>query len=252
MPIAANIYYHAHQLSEKLPVVLLHGAGGSHLSWPSEIRRMTGFRIYALDLPGHGKSGGRGYQSITSYADAVLEWLDAMNMHSAVFVGHSMGGAIAQLLALDHPGQVLALVLIGSASRLRVNPILIEEAAQESRFHKAIEKVVAWSFSPQTTESVKKLIAKRLADTRHSVLHGDFLACDAFDVTNRIFEITQATLVMCGSEDKMTPVRNSYFLADNLPLAQLEIIPGAGHMVMIEKPLEVTRALTRFLTTVPY
>jgi pimeloyl-ACP methyl ester carboxylesterase len=252
MPTAADIYYHTYQEGEKLPVVLLHGAGGSHLSWPSEIRRLSGFRVFALDLPGHGKSGGRGYQTVSSYADAVLNWLEAMGMHSAVFIGHSMGSAIGQTLALDHPEHVLGLVLLGSAPRLRVNPVLIEESAHQTTFFNAVEKVVEWSFSPQTPDRLKTLVAKRLAETRPSVLHGDFQACNAYDMTSRIFEITQPTLVMCGSEDRMTPARNAYFLVDSLPCAQLEIIPEAGHMVMIEKPVEVARVISSFLAGIPY
>ena len=78
MPIAADLYYHAYQEGEKLPVVLIHGAGGTHLFWPSEIRRLLGFRVFALDLPGHGKSSGRGLQSIAAYATSVLDWMAAL------------------------------------------------------------------------------------------------------------------------------------------------------------------------------
>ncbi len=252
MPSIANIYYHAYQEGELLPVILLHGAGGSHLSWPSEVRRMPGYRVFALDLPGHGKSGGRGLQSISKYAEVVLEWLEAIGMHSAVFVGHSMGSAIVQTLALDHSEHVLGLALIGSATRMRVNPILIEETAHESTFLNAVGKVIAWSFGPQTSEVLKNLVAKRLVQTRPSVLHSDFLACDAYDVTSRISQISQPALVISGAEDRMTPVRNAYFLADSLPNAQLQVVEGAGHMVMLEKPGEVASALARFLAGIPY
>jgi pimeloyl-ACP methyl ester carboxylesterase len=213
---------------------------------------MPGYRVFALDLPGHGKSGGRGFQSISRNAEAVLEWLEAVGIHSAVFAGHSMGAAIAQVLALDHAEHVLGLALMGSAARLTVNPILLDETANETTYLNALGKIIAWSFSPQTPENLKALVAKRLEQTRPSVLHSDFLACDAYDETSRITQITQPTLVICGSEDRMTPVRNSYFLADSLPNAQLQIIEGAGHLVMIERPAEVAGALARFLAGIPY
>ena len=63
MPVAADLYYHIYEGSEegrRPPVVLIHGAGGTHLHWPSEVRRLPGYRVLALDLPGHGKSGGAG------------------------------------------------------------------------------------------------------------------------------------------------------------------------------------------------
>lgn len=252
MPIAADIYFHAYQKEEKMPVVLIHGAGGTHLFWPSEIRRLPGFRVYALDLPGHGKSGGRGQQSINAYAREVIDWLATLNTHRAVFIGHSMGGAIVQTIGLDYPEHVLGLGLVGSAAKLPVNPQILENSANPTTFHLAIASLVSWSFGPETPDSLVEIAGKRLAEVRPSVLHGDLIACDAFDVTGRVMDIARPAVVICGSEDKMTPSRNSQFLADNISSAQLEIIPGAGHMVMIEKPLEVADALRRFLEDIYY
>lgn len=252
MPIAADIYYHAYQKEEKLPLVLIHGAGGTHLFWPSEVRRLHGFRVYALDLPGHGKSAGRGQQSITAYAGSVIDWLAALNMHRAVFIGHSMGGAIVQTIALEYPEHVLGLGLLGSAAKLPVNPELLEDSANPTTFHLAIDNIVSWSFGPDVPEGLLEMAGKRFAEVRPSVLQGDLIACEAFDVTGRVRDIVQPTLVICGSEDKMTPARNSQFLADTFPAAHLEIIPGAGHMVMIEKPQEVADALRKFLADIDY
>jgi pimeloyl-ACP methyl ester carboxylesterase len=88
MPFAVKIYYQIHQDAADLPLVLLHGAGGNHLSWPPELRRLAGFRVYALDLPGHGKSPGRGQQSIEAYLIALRDWMQAVELHRAVFIGH--------------------------------------------------------------------------------------------------------------------------------------------------------------------
>ncbi len=252
MPIAADIYYHAYQKEEKLPLVLIHGAGGTHLFWPSEVRRLHGFRVYALDLPGHGKSAGRGQQSILEYARSVIEWLAAVNMHRAVFIGHSMGGAIVQTIALEYPEHVLGLVLVGSAAKLPVNPQLLDDSANPTTFHLAVDNMVSWSFGPDVPEDLVEMAGKRFAEVRPSVLHGDLIACDAFDVTGGVNDIVQPVLVICGSEDEMTPSRNSQFLADTLPAARLEIIPGAGHMVMIEKPQEVADVLRDFLAGISY
>jgi len=131
MPVAANLYYYTASDNEigKRPVVIIHGAGGTHLYWPPEIRRLSGYRVYALDLPGHGKSdASRGRQTIADYAGCVLEWLDAIGLNRAVFVGHSMGSAIALTLAIHHPQQVLGLGLVGAGARLRVHPDILENA----------------------------------------------------------------------------------------------------------------------------
>ena len=255
MPIAADIYYHAYEggeEGERPPVVLIHGAGGTHLYWPSELRRLPGYRVFTLDLPGHGKSSGRGQQSIATYAHSVLNWMQAAGLHSAVFVGHSMGSAIAITLALKNPQHVLGLGLVGASARLNVNPTLLENSASPTTFHSVVETVVAWSFGPQTPSQLTELAARRMAETRPTVLHSDFLACNEFDETEHIAEISKPALVMTGAEDKMTPVRNAQFLAATIPNARLEIIPNAGHMVMLERPQAVASALLSFLDGITY
>ncbi len=251
MPIVSEIYYHVYQQGEKPAVVLIHGAGGSHLSWPSEIRRMRGFRIFALDLPGHGKSAGGGQQSIEGYAQAIVNWLEAVGLYRPVFVGHSMGGAIALRLALDYPERVTALALLGSAAKLQVNPVLLEEASNPETFPNAVEKVIAWSFGPDAPINLTTLVVRRMLETRPSVLYNDFLACNAFDVTHLLTQIQHPALIICGERDRMTPLRHSQFLASRLAKARLEIIPGAGHMVMLEKPAEVASRLRQFLDEIP-
>lgn len=249
MPVANDIYYHIYEdpaPGEKLPLVLIHGAGGSHLSWPSEVRRMTSFRVYALDLPGHGKSQGRGLQSIPAYSEVLLDWMEAAGLYQAIFTGHSMGSAVAIHLALEHPERITGLGLVGAAARLRVNPQILEGTRSSTTFHSAVAAVTGWSFSPQADARLVELAERRMAEVRPSVLHADFLACDSFDETGRLGSITCPTLVICGEDDRMTPRRSAQFLADSIPNAQMAAIPGAGHMVMLEQPQVVANALRDF------
>jgi pimeloyl-ACP methyl ester carboxylesterase len=254
MPLLSEIYFHAFEggSTETPPLVLLHGAGGHHLYWPSEVRRLTGYRVFALDLPGHGKSSGRGLQSIPAYAKKVLDWLAAAGLHRAVFVGHSMGSAIALWLAIHHPEHVAGLVLVGSGARLRVNPALLELTSHPATFPKAAEMMIQWYYSPQVDTRLVKLAGKRMKEIRPSVMHGDMLACNEFDVKEQVGEISQPTLLICGADDVLTPLRYSQFLAGAIPNARLELVAGAGHMVMLEKPQAVVDALLRFLPAVPH
>lgn len=255
MPNAADIYYHLHLGgSEGLspPVVLIHGAGGTHLYWPSEVRRLPGYRIYAPDLPGHGKSGGRGMQSISVYAQALMEWLDAIHLHSVVLIGHSMGSAIALTMALDYPGRVLGLGLIGAGARLRVAPEILEQASNPTTFLNAVGFVIERSFSPASPARLVELAARRMAETRSSVLYGDFLACDEFDVRDRLAGLNLPALILCGMDDQMTPMRQAQFLANGIPNAALKLIPNAGHMVMLEQPQVVAAAISEFVGAIPY
>ena len=251
MPFAAGIYYSYYDGNGKqgrMPVVLLHGAGGNHLYWPSEIRRLQGYPVYALDLPGHGRSEGPGHQSVGDYATSVFNWMDAAGLHQVVLVGHSMGGAIALSMALRYPDRVAALILLGSGARLRVAPAILDSAASPTTFHNAIAVVINWAFSPQTPAALTALAEKRMAETRQSVFYADFLACDAFDETTRLQEIHLPALVITGMDDRMTPLRYAQFLVDHIPGSELKLVPNAGHMVMLEQPRLVAELVHNFLS----
>ncbi|OGO36906.1 MAG: hypothetical protein A2W35_09870 [Chloroflexi bacterium RBG_16_57_11] len=255
MPSTADIYYHLHGGGREgltPPVVLIHGAGGTHLYWPTEIRRLPGYHVYAPDLPGHGNSGGRGMQTIGAYTRALVSWLDALDLHSSVLIGHSMGSAIALSLALDHPRRVLGLGLVGAGARLRVSPELLEQISNQTTFAGGVAAIISRSFSPHAPERLVALATRRMAETRASVLYGDFLACDDFDVRDRLVELRQPTLILCGADDQMTPARYAQFLACGVKNAVLNVIPNAGHMVMLEQPLAVASSISEFVSSIPY
>ena len=249
MPFAGKIHYRKYSGGEedKTPLILIHGAGGSYLHWPSEIRRMSGESILAIDLPGHGTSPGEGKEVIDAYASDVIGFMDDLGINQAVITGHSMGSAIAQMLSLDYPERVKALILIGTGAKLRVHPKLIQFCSSESTYPEAVSQVMEWAFNPQADQRLVELAGERMADTSHEVVHKDFLACDAFDIRDRVKDINQPMLVICGSEDQMTPVRFSQFLVEELPEAHLEIIPNAGHMVMLELPEIVANLIREFI-----
>ena len=255
MPVSDNLYYslHCERDTETPPLVLIHGAGGTHLYWPPEIRRLRGYCVYALDLPGHGKSSTiDGQQSVGEYARHILHWLEALEVRRAVLVGHSMGGAIALALALHHPEHVVGLGLIGTGARLRVQPDLLSFITDQTMFLKATDLLISCSFSTNAPSRLVELASKRLVETRQSVLYGDLVACNRFDVMDQLASVKQPTLVVCGAEDQMTPVRYAQFLASSIPDARLSIIPGAGHMAMLEQPDLVSNSLLSFLQEISF
>lgn len=254
MPIASGLHYFAHNetLASRPPVILIHGAGGNHLSWPAEVRRLPGQRIFALDLPGHGKSEGVGRQLIDDYAQSLRAFYDAVGISKAVLVGHSMGGAIALAFALRYPRRVLGLGMLGSAARLRVSEDLLEVAANPATYQTAIQMVVDWSFAPSADATLKQLVAQRMSETRSAVFYGDLLACNAFDLTDKVKRVKVPALVMCGGLDRMIPLRYSEYLAGQMPNARLQTLFEAGHMLMMEQPAAVSTALLDFLKRIDY
>jgi pimeloyl-ACP methyl ester carboxylesterase len=251
MPTVAGIYYYAHEPenSARPPIIIVHGAGGTHLFWPPQIRRLAGQRIIAVDLPGHGKSEGVGRQIIDDYAKDIIEFMKALKLRTAVMVGHSMGSAIAMTMALKFPKRVSGLVLIGGGAKLRVAPTVLEASANPSAFHAAVDLITQYSFGSTADLRLTELASQRLLETRPAVLYGDFLACDSFNVMDKLKKLNAPTLIVCGEEDRMTPLKYSEYLCDGISGAHLETIPGAGHMVMLEQPAKVADVLNRFLNT---
>ncbi|NTW97360.1 MAG: alpha/beta fold hydrolase, partial [Oscillochloris sp.] len=107
-------------------LICLHGAGGSHSHWGHLLGGLADCaRVFAPDLPGHGRSAPPGRATVDGYVEFLFEFMDALGLERALLAGHSMGGAIALAAALARPGRVAGLALLGSSARLRVLPALI-------------------------------------------------------------------------------------------------------------------------------
>jgi pimeloyl-ACP methyl ester carboxylesterase len=206
--------------------------------------------VYSIDLPGHGRSKGSAADRIEQYADAVTQWMGAVDLPPAVVVGHSMGGAIAQQIAFEDRARLAGLVLIGTGNRLPVNESLLQLTASAETFPKAAELIIRWQFSRQVDPALAALAKESLEMIDHSVMHADLTACSRFDVTERNPIVALRALpviVICGQDDKMTPPAMNQALVDFIPQAELVTIPSAGHMVMLEKPAEVAATVRAFL-----
>lgn len=227
------------------PLVLLHGAGGTHVQWPPEVRFLPGQTVYALDLPGHGQSTGAGRDTIEAYRDVVLAWVDAMALSRVVVAGMSMGGAIAQALALAAPARLAGLILVGTDARLPVAPAILEGLRRD--FDGTARQIAQWVHRRVPDPVMVELYARHLLAMDPAVVIGDFEACNRFDVTAEVHQIDLPALVIVGQEDRMTPARRSQWLAAQLPHAQLLEVPGAGHSVATEAPAQVVDAIRAFL-----
>lgn len=246
----SRVYYalHRNRLIGGVPVILIHGAGESHLSWPAGLRRLPDATVYALDLPGHGKSTGDGCNSIKDYAAWLAQFLDGINAPRAIIVGHSMGGAIAQLFALSYPSRAAGLVLIATGSKLRVAPQLLDWSLSD--VPAAADLVSRWQWGPNVPEQIVRLGKQQVLANRPVVLHNDYLACDSFDVRDRVRDIKAPTLIVAGTVDQLTPIKYATFMAEQIRDARLVSVPDAGHMVMIEAEQIVAYAVEQFVREV--
>jgi len=222
-------------------LLFIHGAGGNHEIWEYQMKFFSD--AIAIDLPGHGV--GVGKRTIDEYVEDVKKFCDERGLKNIVTVGHSMGGAIVQKFALDHPEYLKAIVLVCTGAKLRVTPIILE--AIQKNYAQAIELITRLAFSSKATSETKEKATEEMRSISPEVTYGDFEACDKFNIMDRLKEIKVPTLIVCGSEDQLTPVKYSEYLKNNIPNSKLEIIADAGHMVMLEKPKEFNRILEKFI-----
>jgi pimeloyl-ACP methyl ester carboxylesterase len=252
MPLAETVkgsiwYEDNRDPTAHLPVTLMvHGAGANHLDWPAELRRLPEANAIVPDLPGHGRSPGPGRLSVGAYAADMIALLDALKIARAIVAGHSMGGAIALTMALTYPDRVAGLILVGTGAKLSVHPDILSHALTES--DKAIALISEWEWAEGTDEQLRRLGRKRLTETRPEVLHGDYQACNAFDVRQQLGRIRAPTLIVGGTADRMTAFKFSAYLQEHIPGSQLAAIEGGGHKMMLEQPLAVASAVQQWLS----
>ncbi len=229
-------------------LVFVHGSGGSRLHWNYQRQFLEKFHnVVIVDLPGHGEARSEGEDSVGAYAGHLLHLLQALPGDVFCLFGHSLGGAIVQEFTLLYPQYVEALVLVGTGARLRVMPEILESI--QERFEETVRLICDYAFSKKSSADLIQNGIEAMLKTRATVLYGDFAACNRFDIMDRVGNIRAPTLVVCGGDDLLTPPKYAHFLAEKITGARAEIIDGAGHMVMIEKPHEFNSRVREFLET---
>ncbi|HEX9373176.1 MAG TPA: alpha/beta fold hydrolase [Roseiflexaceae bacterium] len=245
MPLAitaAGAIFYARRGASGPALICIHGAGGTHAHWGYQLRDLDGVaQVYTIDLPGHGRSALPGRASIAGYGLALHELMDAIGLERAALVGHSMGGAIALWTALERPERVAGLGLVGAGARLRVAPAILEGLGRD--LPATIRLIVEYSYAAAAPPELRARAEASYALCDPVVYRDDFVACDGFDVAARLPAIRCPAAIVCGAEDRMTPPKYGEQLRAGLPDATLTLVPGAGHMLMIERPAAVSEAL---------
>ncbi len=225
-----------------MKLVFLHAAGSSGDMWAQQ-RLAFGatHEVETPDLPGHGAS----VEAPLARIEDMAAWVAGTRDHlgEAVVVGHSMGGAVAIALAAEHA--VRGLVLVGAAPRLRVPRGFVEQVGRDPNV--AVERLATQGFAHEARTALVERASAYLARNDPAVLARDFTASAAFDATPLLGRIRAPTLVVVGAEDRMTPIGEARALVRAIRRADLVVIDGAGHMVMLERSRDFDVALESFL-----
>jgi pimeloyl-ACP methyl ester carboxylesterase len=228
-------------------ILFLHGAGGGQYTWSYQKGFFEKeFNPIIIELPGHGESEGEGEKEIARYAEQVYAFLQAVGVRRVFLVGHSMGGAIVQTLALTHPEVIKGIVLVGTGAR--VLPMILNEI--NTNFEETIPKIVQFAYSRKAPSNLIEEGVTQMLRCRPEVLYGDFAACDRFDVMKEVEKIDLPTLIVCGEDDALTPVHYSQFLHGRIKGSKLEVLPNAGHMVMMESPQVFNEKIREFMNEI--
>ena len=240
-------------------VLFLHGLGGSRVAWDPQLDALAagGFRCAAWDMPGYGASvTPDGALTFTLLADAVVAWMDALDVAAAHVVGLSLGGMIAQHVALRSPARVCSLALLDTSPAFNFDGATTAESWIEQRLApmqtgaspaSMADTVLRAIMGPDVADAA---VAKGVAAM--SRISGDGLAAAVrclvtHNVRSELHRITVPTLVIVGEHDRETPLPYATFIADAIPGARLEVVAGAGHITNLEQPAAVNRLLVGFL-----
>lgn len=248
-------------VGEGPPLVAIAGLTNSQYHWRGFPARLADrHRVVTFDNRGVGEtSAPSGPYSAVQMADDTLALLDYLEIESAVLFGVSMGGMIAQELALRAPERVTKLILgctsFGGATALPPDPEVlatfssIGKNGAEAMIRRLLAVNFSQRFSTEQPEVVEDLVRYGVAHRMPKVaFHGQIAVVATHDAASRVSGIRAPTLLVTGDVDLLIPAGNAELLAALIPASRVVVLDGVGHMFWIEAPDAAERAIRDFLT----
>lgn len=237
-------------LSRGETILCLHGSGGNGAVFAELMAALSREHSpLAIDLPGHGRSGGLdSLGSIERMAAFVGAFLDKWGIARAVLLGHSMGGAVALRLALERPACARALVLCASAPRFTGAAVPAVTRVVEGKDRRPFFRE---AYSPKASPDVLRRGFLEDLKTDPRALLGDLLACRDFDADAELGRVAAPTLVVVGEDEDPSMRAGSERLAAGIRGATLCRVAAAGHMLPLEQPEALAGAVCELLRTLP-
>jgi 3-oxoadipate enol-lactonase len=237
------------------PLLLIGGLGFGRWAWFKQVPELSRrFRTITFDIRGEHDLA-HGVADLTAEVVALLDYLGVEKTH---VLGTSLGGFVAQELALERPDLVDLLVLVctsyGGAGPDTMSPQALGRmlgwgsSSSENAVLKSLETATSDAYRAERPEEFDLIMRWRLADSPSlSDYYQQVMAGARFNASREVGDIASPTLVIHGAEDRYVPVANAVALAEAIPEARLRVIEDAGHLVFIEKAEEVNEEIVSFL-----
>lgn len=253
MPYCNDLFYRQYkndsEAENPVPLVLLHGSGGSHMAWPVEIRRMRGRNVIALDLPGHGQSGGSACQSLEALVSALHGFFQECAIRKMALAGYSLGAALAAAYARAYPTQVKGMALLAGGSRFSFPAALLDALRNFNPQTQFIELFNRLVFDPAYPQAERRKILEPLAKTDPGVLRMDLQICLNYSLPAGWDKVNCPVILINGASDAVVSTCEARELAYSLPYASLTVLPGCGHMLIYEKTALISAMLRDFFNS---
>lgn len=234
------------------PVLFVHGSGGTHAVWKSQLARLAADRpVAALDLSGHGESEDVATEPGPATLDAYAQDVQAVarEVDARVLVGNSLGGAVVLTAVLDHGVSPDAVVLAGSGAKLAVLDDLRDWlAGEDGGFDRAVDFLHGDDLllhDPGERELAFSKTAMR--ECGREVVERDFLSCHTFDVRDRLDEVDSPVFALTGEHDRLTPPEFHEYVAEHVQDGAWTTVDDAAHLSMLEAPERFNDELQSFL-----
>ena len=235
-------------------LILINGLGFGRWGWFKQIPALSRhFRTITFDIRGEQNLSG----GVADLSAEVVALLDHLGIKKTHVLGTSLGGFVAQDLALNRPDLVNRLVLICTSSGRGPEPISPKalgrmlgwgSLSSESAMRRGLEMATSDAYRQENPEEFDLIVRWRLADSPSlSAYYEQMMAGARFDVSHDVGNIMSPTLVVHGADDRYVPVANATALAEAIPNAKLRVLEDAGHLVFIERAKEVNKEIVTFL-----
>ncbi|MHA2162014.1 MAG: alpha/beta fold hydrolase [Candidatus Thorarchaeota archaeon] len=230
------------------PLIMVHGAGGSSATWIMQLRNLSNsVNVVTIDLNGHGSSSDRQDADTTkSYLDDIRSVVQQYD--KPFLAGHSMGGALVQLYALEYPNDLSGIILIGTGARLKVSPIVFD--LLDNDYEGYVKAIGKFMFHEGASNEVIEASENEVRKCPAEIARRDYMVCNEFDIMQKVDQISLPTLVIVGQDDYMTPPKYSDYLKNSISNSTLHVVKNAGHSVMLEQYEEVNAIIAKWISSV--